>query len=317
MDKPKLSPSQIIHKIKEEKGITFNYISESEAEEFLRDKNNYYRLASYRKNYDNKMFGPNKGKYINLDFAYLIDLSTIDMHIRFMIIKMCLDIEHDLKRLFLNDVTLDEVEDGYEIVEKFLELYGNIKEDIFKKRHSTYVGDLINKFFTFETHIGANGNTIFDSVDVRCPIWAFVEIISFGDFVKLFDFYYGVESPIKISLNPVKSLRNACAHNNCLINNLRSGQTRPGPVINDFVSKIPEISKDVRKKYLSVRPIFEFVNLLIVYNSVVSATIKSRRYEELKILVDERLPKHAEYYEDQQLLKASYKFIKKVVDFLV
>lgn len=102
-----------------------------------------------------------------------------------------------------------------------------------------------------------------------------------------------------------------------MINNLRSGQTRSGPVINDFVSKIPEISKDVRKKYLSVRPIFEFVNLLIVYNSVVSATIKSRRYEELKILVDERLPKHAEYYEDQQLLKASYKFIKKVVDFLV
>ena len=316
MDKPKLLPSQIIHKIKEEKGITFNYISESEAEDFLRDKNNYYRLASYRKNYDKKMLGPDEGKYINLDFAYLIDLSTIDMHIRFMIIKMCLDIEHDLKRIILNDITLDDNEDGYRIVKKFIEQHGNIKEEIFKKRHSTYVGDLINKFFTFETHTNANGNTIFDSIDIRCPIWAFVEIISFGDFVKLFNFYYDTQSPINISLNPVKSLRNACAHNNCLINNLRSGQTRPGHVVNNFVSKVPGISRDVRRKYLSVRPIFEFVTLLMVYDKVVSSTIKTYRYNELKKLVDERLPKHAKYYENQQLLKSSYDFIKKIVDFL-
>jgi abortive infection bacteriophage resistance protein len=178
------------------------------------------------------------------------------------------------------------------------------------------VGDLINKFFVFDTHQNAKGNTIFDSTEVRCPVWAFVEIISFGDLVKLFDFYYENDSPIKVSLNPVKSLRNACAHNNCLINNLRSGQSRPGRLVNTFVSQIPGISKDVRKKYLSVRPIFEFINLLIVYDKVVSSTIKSHRYEELKKLVAERIPKHAEYYQKQQLLKASYDFIKKVVDFL-
>ncbi len=315
MDKPKLLPSQIIHKIKEEKGITFNYISETEAEEFLRDKNNYYRLASYRKNYDKKILGPDEGKYINLDFAYLIDLSTIDMHIRFMIIKMCLDIEHDLKRILLNDITLDTDEDGYKIVKEFLKQY-DIKEEIYKKQYSTYVGDLIKKFFVFETHLNAKGKMSIDSMEVRCPIWAFVEIISFGQLVNLFDFYYDTKSPIKISLNPVKSLRNACAHNNCLINNLRSGQTKPGYVINNFVSKIPGISRDVRKKYLSVRPIFEFVTLLMVYDKVVSSTIKTYRYNELKKLVDERLTKHAEYYENQQLLKSSYDFIKKIVDFL-
>lgn len=238
------------------------------------------------------------------------------MHIRFMIIKMCLDIEHDLKRLLLNDITVDVEEDGYSIVRTFLEKYSYIKDDIFKKRHSTYVGDLINKFFVFETHENAKGSTIIDSTEIRCPIWALVEIISFGDFVKLFDFYYDIESPVGISLNPIKSLRNACAHNNCLINNLRSGQTRPGKTIRDFISLIPGISKDVRKKYLSVRPIFEFVTLLMVYDKVVSSTIKINRYKELKNLVDERLTKHAEYYEEQQLLKASYDFIKKVVDFL-
>ena len=54
----------------------------------------------------------------------------------------------------------------------------------------------------------------------------------------------------------------------------------------------------------------------MVYDKVVSSNIKINRYNELKDLVDERLTKHAEYYKEQQLLKASYNFMKKVVDFL-
>jgi hypothetical protein len=85
--------------------------------------------------------------------------------------------------------------------------------------------------------------------------------------------------------------------------------------VNDFISKVPGISKDVRKKYLSVRPIFEFISLLIVYDKIVSPALKRHRYEELKNLVNERIPKHAEYYKNQQLLTGAYNFIKKVVDF--
>ena len=62
-----------------------------------------------------------------------------------------------------------------------------MKEEIFKKRFSTYVGDLINKFFTFETHKNANNKDIIDDVDIRCPVWAFVEIISFGTFINLYE----------------------------------------------------------------------------------------------------------------------------------
>ena len=97
MSKPKLTAEELIAKMKKDKGITFNYVSEENAIEFLKRKNNYYRLAAYRKNYDKRLNGENKGTYINLDFAYLVDLSIIDMHLRNMIIQMCLDIEHDLK----------------------------------------------------------------------------------------------------------------------------------------------------------------------------------------------------------------------------
>ena len=304
--------------MKNEKGITFNYISEEEAENFLQRKNNYYRLAAYRKNYDKKLNGNNKGEYIRLDFAYLVDLSIIDMYLRNIIFQMCLDVEHDLKVQLLNHITNNTDEDGYSIVVDFINRNDYLKEEIYKKRFSTYVGDLINKFFTFETHRNVNNKEIIDNIEIRCPVWAFVEIISFGTFINLYEYYYDLKAPIpKSLLNPVKSLRNACAHNNCLINNLHRGSTRPTTAVSKFISLIPGISADTRKKYLSVQPIFEFCSLLIVYDKVVSENIKTHRYIELSNLINERMTKHAEYYSEQQLLKSAYAFIKKVLDFLI
>ncbi len=240
------------------------------------------------------------------------------MHLRFLIIKMCLDIEHDLKVMLLNDVAQDDGEDGYTVVTDFLSNNEYLYDDIYTKRQTTYVGDLIDKFFTFDTHRSSAGKIIYDNIEIRCPVWAFVEVISFGAFLKFYEYYYGLECPIPLSLlNPTKSLRNACAHNNCIINNLRRGTSRPGAKVVGFVSKIDSISKDVRKKHLSVRPIFEFVNLIMVYDMVVSSDVKRNRLEELNILVNARMTKHAEYYQNQQLLKSSYGFIKKIVDFIV
>lgn len=315
--KPKLTPEEIVKKLKTEKGILFNYMTETQAVAYLQEKNNYFRLASYRKNYDKRLNGENRGKYIDLDFACLADLSTIDMHLRFLILKMCLDIEHDLKISFLIDILRDPAEDGYSLVKAFLDKNTYLQEEIYRKRGSTYVGDLINKFFTFEVHQSAAGNRIIDDIEIFCPVWAFVEIISFGAFIKLYDFYYENSAPFQHSLlAPVQSLRNACAHNNCMINNLRSGMTRPGRVIDQYVAEIPGISKDSRKKYLSVRPIFEWINLLYVYEQVTSKDVKAHRFDELKELVYGRMTKHKEYYARQQLLQGTYNFVKKVVDFI-
>ena len=319
MIKPKLSPEQLVEKMKNDKGISFQYMKEDEAVNFLKTKNNYYRLAAYRKNYDKKLNGENKGKYIDLDFAYLVDLSVIDMHLRNLIFRMCLDIEHDLKVRLLNDITLDSDEDGYEIVSSFIALNEYLKEEIYNKRNSTYVGNLINKFFSFETHRNVKNKVIIDDVDIRCPIWAFLEIISFGTFIKLYDYYYDLDTPISMQLlNPIKSLRNACAHNNCIINNLRRSSTKPTEKVTQFVANnIPEIGKSARKKCLSVQPIFEFCSLLIVYDSAVSENVKNHRYDELNDLINTRMVKNKTYYSNQQILISAYSFIKKLADFTV
>ena len=52
-DKPKQTAQQLITKMKNEKGISFKYTSESDAENYLANINNYLRTAAYRKNYQN------------------------------------------------------------------------------------------------------------------------------------------------------------------------------------------------------------------------------------------------------------------------
>ena len=69
-----------------------------------------------------------------MDFQYLRELSTIDMHLRFLIIKMCLDIEHYLKiDLLAKAESVND--DGYESIDKFFSdsKYQYIKKNIYLK----------------------------------------------------------------------------------------------------------------------------------------------------------------------------------------
>ena len=50
-DKPKLTSAQLVEKMRDEKGILFNEMDEISAERYLREHNNYFRTAAYRKNY--------------------------------------------------------------------------------------------------------------------------------------------------------------------------------------------------------------------------------------------------------------------------
>lgn len=172
IDKPKKTAPQLILKMNS-KGITFKYITEEKAAEYLSDKNNYLRTAAYRKNFQKYNNGCNIGKYINLDFSYLQELSTIDMHFRFLISKMCLDIEHDLKVRMLKDIESDLTTDGYDIVNTFLQQNYYILSKLEATSTSPFTSDLIHKYFSIQKVYNPQKKKLENKITTYddCPAW--------------------------------------------------------------------------------------------------------------------------------------------------
>lgn len=317
--KPKMTSIQLVQKMRDEKGIKFTLVSEQNAEQYLTDVNNYLRTAAYRKNYQKYQNGKNIGKYINLDFAYLKELSAIDFHFRNIIIKMCIDIEHDLKVKILKEIENDISNDGYTIAASFLSNNPNVIEKIGRSINSPFTGDLINKYFTVCSGINpGNGRNVASITNYSdCPIWVLFELLTFGDLIIFFDFYrthYSTNIQLSKSvLNLVKSLRNACAHNNCVIACLNHRASGAPSEITQRVSLISEISQNQRQKKLSQRPMLEFVAVLYAFDLLVSTNVKTQRIKELNSLVFERMYRNKEYFADNDLISSSYGFVCKVV----
>ncbi len=317
-DKPKQTAQQLVAKMKNEKGIQFKYTSEVDAANYLTNINNYLRTAAYRKNYQKHTKGINKGKYIGLDFAYLQELSTIDMHFRFIVSKMCLDIEHDLKVKMLKDIEADPSTDGYDVVKNFLLANAYIIGKLEANSASPFTSDLIHKYFTIQRKSNLTNKKKENKIVAYddCPVWVLLEMLTFGDFIKFYEFYYSSRNFPKLStsvINLVKSLRNGAAHNNCIFADLAHGTSKAPSEISQQVSGINSINSNQRKKKLSCRPMLEFVCLLYVYNLVVSDKVKYHRIKELKDLFFKRMPEKKGFFRNNELIKSNYEFACKVI----
>ena len=151
------------------------------------------------------------------------------------------------------------------------------------------------------------------------PAWVFVELISFGDMVKLYEYYSeGYPGRLKDSelLYSIRDLRNATAHRNCLINKLQRGTNKPSVKIIKFVSNIDGIGKSMRDNKLSNKFLYDFISLLYVYNEfVISDIVKEKRFTEIKEFINGRVIRNKEYFEKNECIKTAYTFAKKVIDY--
>lgn len=305
--KPKLSVHDQVEHLKS-KGVLFTIMSEEEAEDYLRNRNNYFKLAAYRKNYPKNPGGENAGKYIKLEFAYLKDLAIIDMELRYQIVHMALDIEHYVKIDLLQKIEDCQSEDGYQIVEDYNHSLPIAQQERFAKelernRQNIYCGGVYKKYAD------------------NFPIWALIEIIPFGRLIDIYKFsaYRFDDQDMKDNyyrLLTCREIRNASAHSNCILNDLapRTALHKTNGKVTQCLMSIQGMNSGFRRNRMSNARIQEIVTLLYTHKTMVkSRGIHESESEKLHKVVD-RMFKNEQFYKENDVINGSFDFLRLVVD---
>ncbi len=298
---PKLKVPEIIKYCKNDLGITFNLMDEEKAKEFLEKNNFFFRLKQYCSTCPEQT---KSGKYIGLDFGHLVELSTIDMFLRKILLKMTIDLEHYLKVKLVNDCQNNPADDGYEVVEKFLESHLKLKEDIAKVNKNTSYGES-----SFEKYTAAPA------------VWNFVEMVSFADFISFYAFYYDymrMTCEYTKHFESVRRIRNACAHNVCMLASFKPVQGFKSDLETNFelLGGNIGIGSGTISYCMKVPLLNDFAVMLSVYTKLISSPkIKEITIQEIKDFFDGRMVYRKQYFENNTDIKNAYQFARKVLDY--
>jgi len=301
--RPKLTiPAQI--KDMKEAGITFNVMSEIEAARYLDESSYYFRIKAYAKNYEKYVGTDKEGQYINLDFAYLVDLFEIDTSFKKIIIDMSFDVERFLIVKMLSDFQKVD-EDGYDIINDFFMMLPSLHDSIEEKVKAPLCTGLITRYRD------------------EWSIWNIVEVLTLGQLTILYGLFY-TRNKFKDSYTslvlPMNMIRNAASHNNCLINRLRPPYRECVSLcyeLRNELSQHTSMSSTLIEKRLAHTAIHDFYALLYLFSRVVPVNLLERSYTNLRDLFYCRIPKNKEFYNKNEPLRNCYDFVLKIIDFYI
>lgn len=289
-----------------DKGVGFNIVGVDEARRYLQYNNNYFKLTAYRKNYQKHPGGAKAGQYVRLEFAHLVDLAVIDMEWRYQILQMALDIEHHAKLQILR-LLVEKQADAYDIVTAYRQSLNAkdralLDDELRRNRGNVYCGAMVEKYAQ------------------ALPVWVFLELISYG---KLLSFYRFVAETYQqrgmkklfYCLLDCKTLRNAAAHNSCILNDLAPGGARQtSDVVVQALAAIEALPKTLRRQKLACERLRQIVTLLYVHKTIVASEgLQQRETRRLHQLL-QRMHLHDAYYADQALIRTSFVFLGMVID---
>lgn len=282
------------------KGIIYNSTSD-EIISFLSKNNYFFKLISYRKNFIKN----NKDQYTNLSFELLSDLASLDMQLRYLLMKMSLDLEHRIKTVVLSEITNNFTEDGYSIVDTF----------IATSKDPTKTKKQILGYAKYSKY----SSSLFDKYEAHTPVWVAFETMSFGTLVDFIEFYLQRNSSSEFqylskNLYAIKNIRNTAAHSSSLLNEIVGEQEdfANNKLVTTYVYKrIP--NKNSAKKKLNNLRIYDMTVLYIIYNRLMpeGRTKKERKREIYKFL--SRARKNKELYLKHNQLHSIYMFFCKII----
>lgn len=215
-----------------DKNISFNLITTDDAIQFMKSKNYYFKVTSYRSNFEKI-----NGKYTNLDFGYLVELAAIDAQLRRYLFEVSMNVEHAIKVMMLDIIEQNENEDAYSIVYKFKDKYPDFYEQTLSYLSSnSYSKTLYNKHASNPT------------------IWVLIELMPFGALTKFVEFYNSIYTSKKLNviasnMKYSKNIRNAVAHSSPILINLFNNETfikNPEAIISTAAIKFGLTRSDVQ-----------------------------------------------------------------------
>ena len=272
-------------------GIGFNEWDTEQAIEFLQEKNYYYKVSSYR-----KLFPKIDGKY-NIEFSTLADIAVIDMRLRYLLLGICLDIEHSIKTAIMDIVTKNPRIDGYEIVKDYAvynpQGYNNTINALSKNAY------LKNIYLKHHQDI---------------PIWVLVEVMDFGNicyFIEMYCKKYPSNKRLKKAKqfsSYARHIRNACAHSNVLlVDMLNQKLKQPSAVILSLGESFGLDRSDLR-----YRKLHDIFSLIILHREYCGDKLKRhRRLEAIELA--KRSKRYMKYYEENEELKKIYQILCKIL----
>lgn len=257
-------------------GVTFDICTEAEARNYLSEKCSACKVSAYTQLFDIHTEGESEGKYMDLDFCQLKYLAEVDQRLREILLAMALDIEHFCKTRLITECVITETDD-YTVMADYL----NDQDD----RQRRYIEREIERSKNDPTN-----DYIFERCGSDLPLSAFVEVVPFGTIVGLIR-YCGTRADDRemiadyFVLRSIQSLRNACAHNSCVLLDLfpRTGDAKVAPPeMNKALSDIG-LSRRLRRRWLQTVPTARIASLFYLYSEMVpEGSSRTRRCDDLK-----------------------------------
>lgn len=259
MAKKKLGFSEQIEFLKN-KNIRLDYnniddnIDEKEVRKILEKRNSLFKLKTFSNGYHKDC----DDKYIDLDFKTLHRFNVLDTSFRALVLELSLMCEHLLKVKINYLCSTNPKDNGYDVVQEYFHEKDFPSEIVrYKRKNKNYYMANFMKRYADKTE--------------EMAVWNLLEILTFSETIDFYNFYldYFDRKTLRIfELKPVKNLRNAAAHNNCILHLLgedmyKLSDKEYSKNIEKFLDK-HSLSNDMGRMFL----IHDFLCLIYLVNKI-------------------------------------------------